>query len=983
LAIAVMAVGCVLIVALLVAWGVRFRVATALVDRKLAAARVPASYQITRIGPFLERMEHVRIGDPDAPDLIARRLDVMIDYGFSGPRISGVTIDGVRLRGRFDMRGLHLGALDRLIPKSSGKAGLPDLPLSIRDAELALLTPAGAISATLAGDGNPARSFSGESRLVALALQSGGCTVRDVAATLKLAVREGEPRVSGPVRISGVDCPQQKAAVGPAAAQVALSSGAAFERLTFDANLTGSAGRVQDIGFAALSSTVTGSRSSSGFGALIRLDLQSTAAPRQAQVVARLAAGVAGTPLGPVVDRMVSGASALLRHADATAEFNVQGRANQPLEVRLSHLGLRGGDGARVDVTEEGGIAWTRAGLRTDAAVETSGGDLPTLALRLQQASAGAPIEGLATMQPYRVGQAQLAATPMRFRWEGGRADFDTVLTIDGPLDAGYVRGLTVPVKGYAISGGAVMVGAGCETILVRQLRLTSFAFGGARIPVCGRPLFARTEAGLMRIDATTGPVLLNGRTSDGAPIRLSTSGLRLTQAGFHARDLTAALGGPDKPTRLSISALDGRFGSTLGGQFTGAAGAIGNVPLDIADASGGWTFREGALRLNGTLRISDAENQARFNPLAAQDAVLALKGGTIVASATLREPVTAAMVAKVGLQHDLAGGRGHALLDLPGITFVPKGLQPEQLTPLTLGVIANVAGTISGRGRIDWNADGVTSTGDFGTDRIDLAAAFGPVTGISGKLHFTNLLGLVSAPDQQAVIAEINPGVAVTNGRARYQLIGQSRVRIVDAQWPFAGGSLRLEPTTLNFGADAERQLTFRIDGLDAAAFVQQLDFPNISATGTFDGVLPMIFDQGGGRIEGGSIVARKSGAELAYVGELSNAQLGTMGKLAFDALKAIRYSALDISLDGRLDGEMVSRVRFTGIRQATPQPNLAARLIRNLPFRFNISIRAPFRGLVGSARAYIDPRLLLTQVPPAKPTQPPVQTPASGDVR
>jgi hypothetical protein len=301
------------------------------------------------------------------------------------------------------------------------------------------------------------------------------------------------------------------------------------------------------------------------------------------------------------------------------------------------------------------------------------------------------------------------------------------------------------------------------------------------------------------------------------------------------------------------------------------------------------------------------------------------------------------------------------------------------------LGVIANVVGTVSGDGRIDWGAGGVTSSGTFGTNRVDLAAAFGPVTGIKGQIHFTDLLGLVTAPHQEATIAEINPGVSVTNGVVHYQLTGASRVQVEDAVWPFAGGTLRLDPSLLEFDEHAERRLTFRVEGLDAAAFVQQLDFPNIAATGTFDGVLPMIFDHEGGRIEKGMLRARPGGGTLAYVGELTNAQLGTMGKLAFDALKAIRYSNLEISMDGRLDGEMISRVRFTGVRQATPEQAFIARLIRNLPFRFNIEIRAPFRGLVGSARAYIDPRLLLTpdRLKAATPGEPAVQSPASGAMR
>ena len=51
------------------------------------------------------------------------------------------------------------------------------------------------------------------------------------------------------------------------------------------------------------------------------------------------------------------------------------------------------------------------------------------------------------------------------------------------------------------------------------------------------------------------------------------------------------------------------------------------------------------------------------------------------------------------------------------------RGLQPDDLTPLTYGVIAAVDGNVVGRGDIAWSADGVTSTGRFRTDGLDLAA--------------------------------------------------------------------------------------------------------------------------------------------------------------------------------------------------------------------------------------------------------------------
>ena len=56
--------------------------------------------------------------------------------------------------------------------------------------------------------------------------------------------------------------------------------------------------------------------------------------------------------------------------------------------------------------------------------------------------------------------------------------------------------------------------------------------------------------------------------------------------------------------------------------------------------------------------------------------------------------------------------------------------------------ILRQLNGTIRGQGRIDWSAGGkVTSTGDFSTANLDLAAPFGPVTGLSGNMHFNDLL--------------------------------------------------------------------------------------------------------------------------------------------------------------------------------------------------------------------------------------------------
>ena len=195
-------------------------------------------------------------------------------------------------------------------------------------------------------------------------------------------------------------------------------------------------------------------------------------------------------------------------------------------------------------------------------------------------------------------------------------------------------------------------------------------------------------------------------------------------------------------------------------------------------------------------------------------------------------------------------------------------------------------------------------------------------------------------------------------------------------------------------------KRLVFRVRGLDAARFVQQMEFSNITATGTFDGTIPMEFDERGGRIVGGRLIARAEGGTLSYIGVLSEAQLGAYGKLAFDALKSLRYNKLTIDLTGDLAGEFVAGIELDGIAR---DPALTAvgtgggisgmvarralGQLAKIPFEFNINIRGPFRALIATARSFEDPSLLIQSVLPPelteKPATPTVQPQESENVR
>jgi hypothetical protein len=263
----------------------------------------------------------------------------------------------------------------------------------------------------------------------------------------------------------------------------------------------------------------------------------------------------------------------------------------------------------------------------------------------------------------------------------------------------------------------------------------------------------------------------------------------------------------------------------------------------------------------------------------------------------------------------------------------------------------------------------------------MNLAAPFGPVEGLTTTVHFTDLLGLVSAPGQAAHVDAIHAGIDVFNGDVRYQLRSDYHVAVESAHWPFAGGDLTLRPTTLDFSRPSAKDLVFAVDGLDAARFIEQLDFSNIAATGTFDGVVPMRFgEDGAGQITGGRLTARPAGGTLSYVGELSDRDLGAYGVLAFDALKSLRYDRLDLTLDGALDGEFVTRIDLNGIAvnpAGTRAPSggipglVVGRVLRELariPFRFHMRVEGRFRALMATAGSFSDPTALIQSALPAQ---------------
>ena len=989
------------LIAIAAVWVARKPIANNVVASELKKRGVQATYTLDRIGLHTQQVSNLVIGDPANPDLTARVALVEMRIKWNGSvEFYRIAARGVRLKGRVVGNKVSWGQIDKLLPPPSGKPfTLPNIVVDVADTTIALRTPYGPIGFALQGRGNLAGGFKGKLAASAPRLTPGSCRLDELRAFVSLAVVARRPRVVGPVGANSFTCPASRLALSKPRMEIDATFSEAFGNFDGKGRLSMGSVVAGVNGLAAVNSNLTFKGTPTEISGAIdlearqarlaqiladrtsidgryRLDARRGAltlvadyrassvalAPSLTEGITGPLASAKGTPLEPIGAAL---ASAIKR---ATGKFDVDGSLRMVNRrggggVRIESARVRSPSGAAINVSGGDGITyyWPSTRLRIDGNIAMQGGGLPTARISLRQPRSGGPMSGTARIAPYAAGGARIALAPVSFAARpDGWTQVSTVALLDGPFGGGRVSGLRVPIAGRFGPGGALVFGQGCIDARFTALQIGGLRLGPTRLPLCptGAAILSRRAGGPVQFGLGTRNVALRGRLGN-SPFALSAAQARmLGQREFEASGLALRLGEADAPVLINASTLRGTFsGAGISGTFAGAEGKIGRVPLNLTDASGKWRFYNSALAIDGGLTVSDAAEPAKFYPLRSDNMHFALADGLIRATGTLKHPASGTRIADVNIDHRLSDGVGHAVLDVPGIHF-GEGLQPEELTRLTEGVIALVTGDLTGQGRISWAGRGeVKSTGEFTVRDTNLAASFGPVTGLNTTVRFTDLLGLETAPGQIATVKTINPGILVENGVVRYSLLPGRLVRVERGEWPFMGGRLILQETILNFNRPTAKRLTFEVVGLNAKTFVDTMGFKEIGATGVFDGVLPMIFDEAGGRIVGGRLDSRPGGGTLSYNGVVNKADMGLVSKLAFEALRDLRFKSMIIRLDGYLDGEFATRLTVEGVGLGNTSTQQLIRSINKIPFKFNVTIKGPFRALIATAKSFRDP--------------------------
>lgn len=998
----VLVVGGLVVAALGATWLSRKEIADDLIRDQLDSLGLPAQYEIVRIGPAEQVIRNLVIGDPKRPDLTVRELRVATRLSWGLPGIGRITMVDPRLYGSYRSGKVSFGSLDKaLLSGRGGPFEMPDLDVKVIDGRALIDSDHGRVGVKLAGEGELRGGFSGELAAISPGIEAQGCRTGRATLYGRLTTSAQKPRFVGPIRLAQLACPDRVFTLAKTGMQLDVTLDKTLDGAEGKLGVVAGPGRYGAQTLAGLTASGRVSYRDAALNGSYRMTARGLATPqaRLAELTfdgrLRSTDGLArfdldgdlsgkGLAIGDTVDRAIVSAQ---RAAAGTLGAPIASQVRQRLarELRGSSLGgslvlrkstdglsvvvtrgsLRGGSGAALLALSRVQAVFGKSRLPQITGNFTTGGQgLPQLWGRVERAEDGHLAMNV-SMPDYRAGSASVGIPRLALEQNhGGALTFTGQVLMSGELPGGSTRNLLLPLDGRWGADGRLAVWRGCTDVAFDALQISNLSIDKRKLTLCparggaiveGRPDALQIAAGATSLDIT-------GRLGE-TPIRIGSGpvGFALGGSGagvVKASALDIALGPKDTASRFTVSRLDAQVGKDVAGTFDDADVRLAAVPLDLKEVAGRWRYADGVASIEGARFILvDRQQVARFEPMVARDATLTLADNRIRAQALLREPTSDREVVVADIVHDLGDASGHADLAVNGVVFDDK-LQPEKVSKLVLGVVSDLKGLVRGTGRIDWNQKGVTSLGRFATDGVDFAAAFGPVKGLSGEVVFTDLLGMVTAPDQRVRIASINPGIEVTDGTLSYELRPGYNLIVHGGKWPFMSGTLTLDPARMQIGAAETRRYTLRVDGLNAADFVQRLELTNMNASGIFDGELPLVFDENGGRIENGFLRSRDPGGNVSYVGALTYKDLSAMGNFAFDALKSVNYRKMEIGLGGSLSGEILTRISFDGLSQGKgASKNFITKQVAKLPIRFIVNVKAPFFSLFGSMRSLYDP--------------------------
>jgi hypothetical protein len=265
--------------------------------------------------------------------------------------------------------------------------------------------------------------------------------------------------------------------------------------------------------------------------------------------------------------------------------------------------------------------------------------------------------------------------------------------------------------------------------------------------------------------------------------------------------------------------------------------------------------------------------------------------------------------------------------------------VQPGDISPLLDGVLTETVGEIALDGEIAW--DGGKLKSDLALLIQELGFAIGPakLSRINSVIRFDSLTPPSTPSEQLLSIGLLDVGLPLTDGLVSMQLRPDGQLSVDQLTWRLADGEIRAAPFT--FGSDVkDLTMVLTAEQLDLEALLRLTPLDELTGEGRIDGTLPLTIGETVA-INGGKLAAADPGV-IRYVPSAVPGVLQAGGEsvtLMLQALENFQYDALNLTLDGKTDGDTNIGLHLKG---ANPE------LYDGYPVEFNLNLDGNLASLI-----------------------------------
>ncbi len=383
---------------------------------------------------------------------------------------------------------------------------------------------------------------------------------------------------------------------------------------------------------------------------------------------------------------------------------------------------------------------------------------------------------------------------------------------------------------------------------------------------------------------------------------------------------------------------------------LAGTAGQIESMTAQLADGAitataWGWAFdgvhMDAGLADPSTGAIEVALDRMRARPLADPAPVVPLVLSGLIRVEELQETLVASGTGTAtgadgdlrinwSGRHEVASGVGGLTATLEPMSFAVDGLQPAALSPLAATLpVSQVSGVVDGTLVADWTETGQGTGGDLRLSGVGFSVAGIPVSGVSGDLTATSLAPLRLPAGQPISVGSIDLGIPMTNGAIAVGVDADGAIVIDEAVFDWAGGTVAAEPFVITLDG-SDQAVVVAAEAVNLSALFEAIGLPELSATGSLDGRIPVRLGADTIWIDNGFLESTIPGA-IRYVPEEPSAATEAGVTLLLQALRDFRYESLSMTLNGETGGETDIGLRISG---ANPE------LYDGYPIALNVNV-------------------------------------------